>query len=191
MADEKKPAEENDASKAMIDPELAKRWKVTESYLEQAKQLLPPSILQGDQSVDNENILSLADFEKFLRVNELELALGELESLGEIYVQDCCGEFWLTLDRAASSMELHERAAQFGQRFREFWRSKVDRQWDEIDKDIFARRTLLAARAIRDLVKCDLRHAIYLLHDRYADLRKAKPDGFSVSEDEYWDGCYS
>jgi hypothetical protein len=175
----------------MIDPELANRWMVTESLLEQAKQLLPTSILQGDLSVGNGSLSALADFKKYLRVNELGLALDELESLGEIHAKDCCGEYWLSLERAALSMELNERAAQFHLRFREFWRSKLDPQWAAIDEDIFARRTLLATKAIRDLAKCDLRDAIYLLHDRYAELRKTNPRGFSVSEDEYWDGCYS
>lgn len=104
----------------MIDPDLAKRHKATQSLLEQARQLMLSSIRQGDPSIGDGGVSALADFEKYLGANELELALDELESLGEINVQDCCGEFWLSLERAALSMELNDRAAQFQDRFREF-----------------------------------------------------------------------
>lgn len=67
----------------------------------------------------------------------------------------------------------------------------ADQQWNTIDEYIFAGRTLGAVKAIQDISKCNLQNAIYLLRDRYKDLRIAKPDGFSVSEGEYWNDCYS
>jgi hypothetical protein len=172
----------------MIDPDLAKRWQVTGSFLEQAKQLLPSDI---HQSVGDAGLSPLTDFEKYLAANELELAFDELESLGEICDEDYRGEYWLRLEKAASTMELVGRTTEFHKKFCEFWRCKADQRWDAIEEDIFANNKLSALKAIRDLASCDLSHALTLFYNRYADLRRAEPQRFTDSEDEYWAGFYS
>jgi hypothetical protein len=54
---------------------------------------------------------TLSGFEECLRQNELELALDELEDLGLTNAPSA--EFWGHLARAAESMELSDRAADF------------------------------------------------------------------------------
>jgi hypothetical protein len=175
----------------MIDPELAKQWKETQSFLEQARQLLPSNF---HQSGGDAGLSPLADFEKYLAANELELALDELASLGEANSESCPGRFWRSLEEAALSMKLNDRADRFGRRFREHWKAHAtleSKKWAAIDEEIFAHRTLTAVQGIKNLTGCDLRDAILLLHDRYAELRKMHPDRFTVSDDEYWRETYS
>ena len=54
---------------------------------------------------------SLAQYEEFLDHGELELALGELESLGE--VNDMWGAYWRLLQEAATRLDLADRAAYY------------------------------------------------------------------------------
>jgi hypothetical protein len=55
-------------------------------------------------------IRSTANFDSFLEHNELELALDEIEGVGEQFSPPA--EFWLALAAAATQMELIERATQ-------------------------------------------------------------------------------
>lgn len=93
----------------MVDPHLLKQWKVTEALLMDAKRSLQKAAphLQRDGSAE------LAQFEIFIRHNELGLALEVLAELGESL--SCGAGFWRDLERAAEVMELREEAAAYHQ----------------------------------------------------------------------------
>ena len=66
-----------------------------------------------------------------------------------------------------------------------------DPESDEIDNLIFSNRKLEAVRLIRKLRNVDLAGAIELLNSRYRELRAARPERFTCSDAEYWQGSYS
>ena len=97
----------------MTSPDLWKRWKVTEAHLEHARGLLPsPS---PEAAAEYERLL--AEYRSFLEHNELELALDRLEELGDLV--PCRGGFWRNLERAAESMDLHDRISYLRERFKQ------------------------------------------------------------------------
>jgi hypothetical protein len=101
----------------MSDPKLIKQWKIIRSHLEHARRLMPPQVRENAGEVPDHDLATLAAYEDSLDHNELELALDQLEGLGEL--NECPGGFWRSLEKAAELMELHKRAAILHQRFNE------------------------------------------------------------------------
>lgn len=98
-------------AESMTPPELWKRWKVTEAHLEHARGLLPEP--PADVAAEYERLLT--DYRSYLGHNELELALDTLQELGDLV--PCRGGLWRNLERAAETMELHDRLPHLRQRF--------------------------------------------------------------------------
>jgi hypothetical protein len=84
----------------MADPELIKRWKITETLLRRARHALP-------EKPHGEQAALLARYQEYLDHNELELALDALEELGHLL--SAHGGFWRDLERAAENMGLSDR----------------------------------------------------------------------------------
>jgi len=84
----------------MADPEFIKRWKMTETLLERARQALPEMQHEHRQAL-------LAQYHEFLEHNELGLAFDVLEELGHLLCVR--GGFWRDLERAAEYMGLTDR----------------------------------------------------------------------------------
>ncbi len=82
--------------------ELEKSWKITRTYLAAARALAPAD------SSSNKSIALLKSHDENLSHNELELALDDLETLGE--ETNCGREYWLALVAAADQMGLQQRA---------------------------------------------------------------------------------
>ena len=95
----------------MTTPELWKRWKVAEAHLRSAQRDLP--IPPTEVAAEFEHLQS--EFSSFLDHNELELALGMLQDLGELFASG--GGFWRDLELAAESMMLPDRKCYFRSRF--------------------------------------------------------------------------
>jgi len=83
---------------------LKESWRITKQHFEAARALLPSSLIEYPESEQG----SLKGFEEYLAYNELELALDELEGLGD--ANHCSAEFWQELAAAAENMELAKRA---------------------------------------------------------------------------------
>ena len=82
--------------------ELEKSWARTTRHLQAAVACLSPL---SDRADCNER---LQEFRVWLSYNERELALDELEAIGDLpYVR---GAFWEHLVRAATEMQLDENA---------------------------------------------------------------------------------
>ncbi|MFI9105414.1 hypothetical protein ACIGXA_33375 [Streptomyces fildesensis] len=60
-----------------------------------------------------------------------------------------------------------------------------------MDHDIFERRIISAMKAIRDATGCSIPEAIDVFAVRYDELRRDRPDDFTVGPDEYGHGFYS
>ena len=82
---------------------LRKSWQTTEGYLDDAFKLLPMSVK------DNPEGGSVTEYREYLSHNELELALDELEGLGDVNKLPI--EYWKILLYAAKEMGLtkHEK----------------------------------------------------------------------------------
>jgi hypothetical protein len=93
--------------------ENSKLWKITVAYLEHARKKLPESTEKNSDEYQR----LLESYHNFLEHNELELALDALEELGDL-VQNK-GGFWKDLERAATTMELKNRASRFHEKFLE------------------------------------------------------------------------
>ena len=76
-----------------------------QSNLRSAQMLLPDSVKDHE----------LRNFEEYLSHNELELAMDELDRFGQSH--DCPGGFWRSLERAADTMKLQDKAREFRQKF--------------------------------------------------------------------------
>jgi hypothetical protein len=87
---------------------LEASWSKIREHLRSARSLLPES------SVKDSARGSLANFDQFLDHNELELALDEIEGVGEQSAPPA--EFWLALSDAAAQMGLGDRATQLASR---------------------------------------------------------------------------
>jgi len=96
---------------------LVKHWAVIRSHLESARQALPEPIRENLGQLRDADLAGLATYGEFIDHNELELALDQLEALGD--VNDCRGGFWRDLQRAATLMELTERAQRLDLKFHE------------------------------------------------------------------------
>jgi hypothetical protein len=98
-------------AESMTPPELWKRWKVTEAHLEHARGLLPAPT--ADVAAEYDRLLS--DYRSYLDHNELELALDTLQEFADLV--PCRGGYWRNLERAAETMELHDRIPHLRARF--------------------------------------------------------------------------
>lgn len=87
--------------------ELDASWARTRRHLERAFAHLPESPVGGEQGGAVERYRSWLDH------NELELALDELEFLGE--ANGMAGDFWQRLRDAALEMELIDHAERYRQ----------------------------------------------------------------------------
>ena len=83
---------------------LKESWKITEQHLEAARALLPSPLIECPEAEWG----SLKQFEEYLAANELEMAMDQLEGMGE--ANDCTAEFWQELVAAAENMEQTKRA---------------------------------------------------------------------------------
>jgi hypothetical protein len=90
-----------------MDPELFKRWRVSESLLQRAFDTLPAAT--QSQLPAFERLCS--DFSTYLQQNEHELALDMLQELGELLSPR--DGYWADLVRAAENMRLHGRVQYF------------------------------------------------------------------------------
>ncbi|MFO0916198.1 MAG: hypothetical protein U0795_24785 [Pirellulales bacterium] len=68
----------------MTQGELWKRWQVTKSHLRFATQLLPNLLTENNGGDSTKDIATLEAYNEYLDHNELELALDQLEGLGEL-----------------------------------------------------------------------------------------------------------
>ena len=59
------------------------------------------------------------------------------------------------------------------------------------DDHILARRILPGIRTLREHLDCSLQDALTAFTDRYEVLRLERPDDFSETPEDYWDGFYS
>jgi len=93
----------------MTEPRLAKSWKVTEIMLRQASDFLlePGRIAIPEQSLDN--------YKNYLQVNELELAMLELEQTAREH--GAKSSFWRRLRKAAQEMKLDNKVAEYESEF--------------------------------------------------------------------------
>ncbi|WP_433699132.1 hypothetical protein [Nocardiopsis sp. CA-288880] len=65
-------------------------------------------------------------------------------------------------------------------------------EWDRIDELLFHGHTIQAAHAIREQFgPMPLRATIEALSERFEHLRATRPEDFTVSLGDYWDGFYS
>jgi hypothetical protein len=98
----------------MADVKLVKLWNAIRSHLEQARRMLPQQARENFGELVDHDLASLAVYQENLDHNELELALDQLESLGDL--NDCPGGFWRNLQKAADLMGLDDRAATLHQK---------------------------------------------------------------------------
>ena len=101
----------SDTGPRLSDAQPRKSWKTTVTLLERAKRALP------SKAREEEYAAHLAQYKEFLDHNELELALDELEELGNLV--PCRGGFWRDLTRAAESMGLRAKMSELEGRFHE------------------------------------------------------------------------
>ena len=85
-------------------------WKKATSHLENAFRLLPENFKEG-------NTETATSFKDFIGHNELELAIEQLEGLGE--QNSCKPEFWEQLIIAAENMDLQKSV--------EYYKTKLNR----------------------------------------------------------------
>jgi hypothetical protein len=101
---------------SMTQGELWKRWQVTKSHLRFATQLLPKLLTENNGRDSTKEIATLEAYNEYLDHNELELALDQLEGLGELNTVPPA--YWKNLANAAETMDLHDRATQLLDQFR-------------------------------------------------------------------------
>jgi hypothetical protein len=102
----------------MADPELVKSWKATEVMLNQASDFL----LEPDRFSLPEK--SLAEYKEYLRVNELELAMEELESIAREH--GAKSGFWRRLQKAAHQMNLQDKVDEYESEFHRALAESID-----------------------------------------------------------------
>lgn len=99
--------------------QLEKSWGITRTLLARAKARLP--IPAADRAVEFDK--AIAEHERMLSHNELELALDALEAAGDLVAPP--GGFWRDLERAAENMHLYARASQLRRKFQESLASRA------------------------------------------------------------------
>jgi hypothetical protein len=60
-----------------------------------------------------------------------------------------------------------------------------------VDRDILDHRILFAIKAIRETLGCTIHDAIDVFAARYEELRRDRPNDFTVGPEEYGRGFYS
>jgi hypothetical protein len=60
-----------------------------------------------------------------------------------------------------------------------------------VDRDILERRIVRALKAIREARDCTLHQALDIFVERYEELRRDRPDDFTLPREEYGRGFYS
>ena len=93
-----------------MNPELFKRWKISETLLKRAHAALPRAGKEDARFSALEGA-----FNKYLDHSEYELALNVLEELGNMTAPR--GGFWKDLMRAAENMALANRIPRFQEEF--------------------------------------------------------------------------
>lgn len=88
--------------------DLEASWTRTRAYLQAAFRELPASLAKGEEGQTTQQYF------EWLEHNELELALDELEGLGETNPVPI--SFWRALLDAATNMNLGEHAERYRQR---------------------------------------------------------------------------
>lgn len=91
---------------------LFKRWKISETLLQQADAALP-----RPENADSAFEGLETQFTEYMEHNEHGLALDTLVELGDLVVPR--GGFWKDLIRAAENMELSDRIPELQKRFDE------------------------------------------------------------------------
>ena len=89
---------------------LKDSWKKTTQHLAKAFQLLPENFKEGDTE-------TASSYKDFIEHDELELAMEQLEGLGE--QNNCKPEFWEQLILASKSMGLESRT--------EYYKTKLNK----------------------------------------------------------------
>ncbi|MFI6400659.1 hypothetical protein [Streptomyces sp. NPDC050548] len=56
---------------------------------------------------------------------------------------------------------------------------------ESVDRDILRHRTVAAIATIRETLGCGIHQAVDVLAERYAELRRDRPDDFDPSRDEH------
>ena len=93
----------------MADERLLKSWKVTEIMLNQASEfLLEPGQIQYSRK-------EMLEYQNYLAVNELEMAMLELEAIAREH--GAKSGFWRRLQKAARQMELEDKVAEYEREF--------------------------------------------------------------------------
>lgn len=62
---------------------------------------------------------------------------------------------------------------------------------ESVDRDIVNHRIIFAIKAIREARACTLHEALDIFAERYEELRRDRPDDFTVSREDYGRGFYS
>ena len=60
-----------------------------------------------------------------------------------------------------------------------------------VDRDILDRRIVFALKTISETLGCTIHEAIDVFAARYEELRRDRPDDFTVAPEEYGRGFYS
>jgi len=62
---------------------------------------------------------------------------------------------------------------------------------ESVDREILEHRIIPALVTIRETLGCTLHQALDVFAERYEELRRDRPDDFTLSRDEYGRGFYS
>ncbi|MER7623571.1 hypothetical protein [Streptomyces sp. NPDC126503] len=62
---------------------------------------------------------------------------------------------------------------------------------ETVDRDILVQRVMSALMAIREASDCTLHEAIDIFAQRYEELRRDRPDDFTLRREDYGHGFYS
>jgi hypothetical protein len=62
---------------------------------------------------------------------------------------------------------------------------------DELDDLVLQGQTIRGIKLIQDTFECSLHEALDFYVEWYRKLRLTRPDGFTESHEECWDGFYS
>lgn len=67
----------------------------------------------------------------------------------------------------------------------------MDDEWEPLDELIIKGRKIQAVVWIRATFECGLQEAVQFLYVRYERLRQKRPQDFTQSHEEYWEGVYT
>jgi hypothetical protein len=67
----------------------------------------------------------------------------------------------------------------------------MDQLPESVDRDIVEHRIILALKAIREACDCTLHEALDVFAERYEELRRDRPNDFTLSREDYGRGFYS